>query len=61
MLWKAILAFAFLAALVPHEPDIGMGRAPAFAPAEIERARLVFVAALDRVRTDLKQNGSTRP
>ena len=61
MLWKAVLAFAFIAALAPHEPDIGLGRVTTFAPAELERARFVFVAALDRVRADLKQNGSVRP
>lgn len=61
MLWKALLTLAFMAALLPHEPDIGLGKAPAFVPAEIEHAHSVLLAALDRVRMDLRENGSVRP
>ena len=61
MLWKAILTLAFMAALVPHDPDVGLGKTPAFVPAELENVHVVLLTAVDRVRADLKENGSVRP
>ena len=61
MLWKTLLTLAFMAALAPREPDIGLGKAPAFVPAEIERAHIVLLDALKKVRVDLRENGSVRP
>ena len=55
MVWKAILTFAFMAALLPHEPDIGFGHASA--RAVLEPAHVAILAALDRVRADLKAHG----
>jgi hypothetical protein len=57
MLWKLVATFAFLALVLPHEPNIGMGRPSAFPPGVLERVRTEMFYALDKVRADLKANG----
>ena len=61
MLWKALLTLAFMAAMVPHQPDVGLGKAPTIVPVEIEHAQIVLLEALERVRVDLRENRSVRP
>jgi hypothetical protein len=43
--------------VLPHEPNIGMGRLSAFPPVVIERSQAAIFCALDKVRADLKANG----
>jgi hypothetical protein len=60
MLWKAVLTLALMAALVPRGPDLGPQAKPDFTIARLERAHDTIVAALDRVRSDLKAHGGGR-
>jgi hypothetical protein len=60
MIWKPILTLAFLAMAVPHEPNIGMGKPATFALPQLALAHSALLAALERVRADLKANGARR-
>jgi len=57
MLGKLVATFAFMAFILPHEPDIGMGQQATFASIQLGQAQLVLFTALDKVRADLKANG----
>lgn len=58
MLFKPILAFAFVWLTVPFALDMGPGTRPApLTNSELKHARVIVLDALNRVRADLKDNG----
>ena len=58
MFWKLALTFAFMVLILPHEPNLGVGNPTAFAPVVLVRVETAIFEGLDRVRADLKANGS---
>lgn len=58
MLFKPILAFAFVWLTVPPALDMGPGTRPALSTnTDLKYARVIVLDALNRVRADLRDNG----
>jgi len=59
MIVKPIVVLAFMALMLPNEPDLGMGKRT-IVPAGLEGAHVVMLGALDRVQADFNAHGLRR-
>lgn len=60
MHWKLVVTFVFLGLVLPHEPNIEIGRPPAAFPVVFEHTQIAIFYALDKIRADLKAHGGAR-
>ncbi|MEI9887778.1 MAG: hypothetical protein WDN08_14995 [Rhizomicrobium sp.] len=60
MLLKLIATLAFMALILPLEPDLGLGKPLAFASVDFDNVHNAALAAVTRIRADFKANAGAQ-